>query len=427
MKAFSSRPSFNVPQPELAKKVLLNWRVFRKIEPTITPDLHKLSGLNVVFANGDEWKAQRQVMNPAFYNVDQFATEFTQRTIQCLQTIEELQKTRTTIQVPPLMTALTLDILGTTIFGYDFNCMNEIATPNKHSESAAIVHAYEYVLKNIVTFTKLILQHNYPTFFKKQADEFDSNLKVLDDLAKRMIHKSKEKLSNGGQAETLLDMMVTASESEHVKMNDKTLRDNMLVLLIAGHDTTSNALSYALYSLCKHPDIQVKLYNEIINKVGLNGEVTIEKIDQIEYLDWFIKENLRLHSPVSSIPPKILSEDFVLGDYKLKKGVIVTINSFAIHRNPDVWGGDAEEFRPERFSPEESKKRHSNAFMPFSSGPRTCMGNRFSLLEQKIFLVSLLRKFELAMPSRDFVCKPQKGDVMFFASKDLHLTFTSRH
>ncbi|KAL0491160.1 cytochrome P450 [Acrasis kona] len=423
----------NVSQPELAKKVLLNWRLYEKMKPDVTPDLKRVTGHSVVFANGEDWKAQRQIMNPAFFNVDRFANQFSIVTKECLRVMSEMLKTEETLPIPSLMTALTLDILGVTTFGHDFNYLREACLPPSKipSESALNIKAYEYVMTNMVTVSKILLQGSYKSLAKKESIEFDSSLKRLEDLMSSMIQKSRLRSKNQvveeNYTETLLDMMVAANDSdEGSKMDDALLRDNALVIFIAGHDTTSNTLCYALYSLCKYPETQTKLLQEIKDKVGMKSEPTVEQIDGMDYLNMFIKENLRLNGPLDNIPPKTLNEDAVLGDYQLKKGVSVAINSYAIHRNKQIWGQDAEEFRPERFSEAESKGRHSNAYIPFSAGPRTCMGNRFSLLEQKIFLVSLLQKFELSLPDQDYVCKPQSGDVMYFAARDLRLTFKKR-
>ncbi|KAL0483493.1 cytochrome P450 [Acrasis kona] len=423
-----------ISQPELAKKVLLNWRKFEKLKILLTPDMTQLVGHNnLVFSNGEHWTNQRQVINPAFVNVDRFAQHFQTTSKDCIDAISSMLDVSQEIKVVPLMTALTLDVLGSTTFGYEFNYLKEIMLSEHQkgiSESARTIESYDYVMNNMISFMKVLLQKKYHTFAPQETKRFQDNLKRFEGLIYSVIDRCRQRLASNTPADdytqTLLDMMVCANDSEEVKLDDSTLRDNAIIMFIAGHDTTSNSLTYAMYSMCKYPDTQEKLYNEIIEKIGANKVPTVEQIHQLEYLNMFLKENLRLNAPVHLPPPRILSEDTELGHLKLKKGLMVNINIFAIHRNPHVWGQDAEMFRPERFLPEESKGRHNSAWIPFSGGPRTCIGNRFSLLEQKIFLVNLLQSFELSLPSPDCECKPQSF-LLYAAPKDFKLNFKKRN
>jgi cytochrome P450 len=424
---------FVVSQPELAKKMLLNWRAYEKMT-LFTPHSRAVLGMNLVFLNGEEWKKQRSIVNPAFFNIDRFSQDFMENTRICLNGIEQALNNGI-INVPMFMTALTLDILGQTVFDHKFDYVKEMVQKSKGEsidpEKSKIIESYDYVMNNFVSVLKIFGGEFYAKLPIESNKKFESSLKNLEHLVYSLIDKSKKKIQSGSNTggETLLDMMVNSVDDETKEgFDQKTLRDNVIVFFIAGHDTTSIALSYALYSLAKYPHVQEKLVNSIQEKYGLgDSDISVEQIDDIEYLNWFIKENMRLYPPVGQLPPRKLVSTEVLGDYTLSAGTLATINIYNIHHNPNVWGKDVEEFRPERFSPEESKNRHSNAYMPFGGGPRTCIGNRFSLLEQKIFLVQLLRRFKLELPDPTYIAKPSyMGTGLHAAPKDLNMRFLKR-
>jgi len=143
--------------------------------------------------------------------------------------------------------------------------------------------------------------------------------------------------------------------------------------------------------------MQDKIYREIVDKIGKDTVPTLDDLSKLEYMDCFINEYLRLHPPVSVLPTRQATEDIWYKDQLIPKDSIVGILFNAIQTHPDYWE-NPEKFDPERFSPENRKGRHHFAFMPFSLGPRQCIGNNFSLVEQRLFLTRLLQKFEVKLP-----------------------------
>jgi len=193
-----------------------------------------------------------------------------------------------------------------------------------------------------------------------------------------------------------LEYLVEANlaEDSETRMSDLELRDNIMIFFIAGHETTSTALSFAITVLAKNPEIQEKLRKEVV-AFG-NEEMSIENISKLEYLNGFVKENMRIHPPVQLIPTKTSNEDSQLGDWFIPKGARIAVNIYAIHHSKEVYG-DPENFRPERWS-KESLSTHpipNSAWIPFSAGARVCIGNNFSLLEQKVFLMDLVKRFKI--------------------------------
>jgi len=169
---------------------------------------------------------------------------------------------------------------------------------------------------------------------------------------------------------------------------------------LAGHETTATALTWACICLGAYPEIQEKIYREIVEKLGKDKVPTFDDLSKLEYLECFINENLRLNPPVGLLPTRRATEDIRYKEDSINqvipKDAIIGIFFRAIHTHPDHWE-NPEKFDPDRFLPDNRKGRHHFAFMPFSLGPRQCIGNNFSLVEQRLFLTRLLQKFEVKL------------------------------
>jgi len=171
---------------------------------------------------------------------------------------------------------------------------------------------------------------------------------------------------------------------------------NIWLFFIAGHETTSRALTGEINCLAHYQDIQEKLYQEIITSIGTKSP-SIEDLDHLIYLDNFISECLRLYSPADFLPSRCATEDVQYKNMIIPKGTIMGLSIRGVHDHPDYWP-NPKVFDPDRFTPEQKKQRVKFAYMPFSLGLRQCIGNHFSLIEQKLFLVSLLQKFKVIPP-----------------------------
>eukprot|EP00741_Cyanophora_paradoxa_P023224 tig00021579_g22431.t1 len=193
-------------------------------------------------------------------------------------------------------------------------------------------------------------------------------------------------------------------------LTDKELRDNLVVFLIAGHDTTAVALFYALHSLARHPEIQERARAEVDGILGAGPErlraPTLEDLNRLEYLNLVIKEGMRMYPPVYTIPLRRLSADTNLLGHHLPKGTLVTIPLHSIHHDPEFWP-EPEKFDPERFTPERSegllRRAAQRGAAPVQlcavpGGARTCLGNNFSLLEQRALLCMVLARFRVRPP-----------------------------
>jgi cytochrome P450 len=175
-------------------------------------------------------------------------------------------------------------------------------------------------------------------------------------------------------------------------MADQQIRDEVMSLLIAGHEPTANTLSWLWYLLAQHPDVVARIEAELDGV--LNGRFpTTTDFSQLEYSNKVIKESMRLYPSAWSISRHTIADDEI-GGYHIPAGAIVALSPYTLHRHPPFWP-DPETFDPERFAPEQEADRHRYAYIPFGAGLRQCIGDQFALMESIIIMPMLLQRFRL--------------------------------
>jgi len=172
------------------------------------------------------------------------------------------------------------------------------------------------------------------------------------------------------------------------------LRDEALILFVAGFETTANALTWLWFLLDKHPAVVEKLKQEA-NTVLTNGNPTFEDLRKLEYTKQVIQETMRLYPPAWSTD-RVALEDFEIDGYLVKKGNVIIPFIYGVHHSPNYWN-DPEVFDPERFSKANESKRHSFAYFPFGGGPRLCIGSQFAMMEMQFLVAMLVTKFRFSL------------------------------
>jgi len=198
----------------------------------------------------------------------------------------------------------------------------------------------------------------------------------------------------GERRQDMLGLLLDACD-EGRSLTDAEIRDQVLIFLLAGHETTSTALTYALHLLGRHPDAQRRVRAEMAEIAG-DGTVTPRQVAALTYTTMVLKETMRLY-PSAPLLGRRAVEDDVIGGYRIPAGADVVVAPWVVHRHPDFWD-QPDRFDPQRFTPEREKARHRYAWFPFGGGPRGCIGQHFSLLESVIALAKLVRAFDFATP-----------------------------
>jgi cytochrome P450 len=182
-------------------------------------------------------------------------------------------------------------------------------------------------------------------------------------------------------------------------LTDEQIRDELFTFFLAGHDTTATTIAYAAWSLGHRPDLQARVAQEA-RALG-DRTLTADDFAALPFTRQVIHEALRLCPPAAGVG-RLATADTIVDGYRVTAGTNILIGIYALHRDPEIWGDDAEEFDPERFSPERSAQRDRWCFLPFGAGPRSCIGDHFAMLEATLALASLFRTIEVESRDDDF-------------------------
>mmetsp|Transcript_54682 Transcript_54682/g.90880 ORF Transcript_54682/g.90880 Transcript_54682/m.90880 type:complete len:515 (-) Transcript_54682:325-1869(-) len=420
-----------VSDADMARRVLLNPDIYEK-SGVLNRWGDAFLGKNVVMVNGDVWKRQRHVMSPAFTseavrNLMPIFSELAQEFIAQIELTNAKAdgNQQCTLRCDEWLQKVTFDALGRGAFGYSFGSMQE--GDNEQ------VKAYKTCMRVSGSLIRLLFPIiNYlPTEANRKIAEA---LAIMNNLVMKVIDKERESPT----MTNLLGLMVSAAKADgkgsdvpngkpqsDAMLTDKELRDNIMVFMVAGHETTAVALAYTLYELACNPEILRRCHAEMDALMPDKLVPSYDDVCKLDYLNLVIKESLRRYPPAFSLTLRRCTRDDVLGEYFVPKGTYVTVQVYNIHMHPKYWD-DPQVFDPERFTADRSEHRHPAAYMPFSLGPRTCVGNSFSLLEQRTILMMILKRFEVRLPPNAPPLTFRKQSPLILNPNELNLCFVPR-
>lgn len=358
-------------------------------------------GEGLITSSGQHWHTHRKIITPAFhFNIlEKFVEVFNEKGAVLMKLLSQKMDGKS-FNIYPFINLYALDAIMETSMGTKFN-----AQENKESIYIKAIHRLAEIVV-IRTFSPFLRSK---VIFPLTAigKEHDSILKTLHDHAVKVIQNKRDDLEISGELDmdkinekdefgkkkrlAFLDLLL-AGQRAGSGLSDKDIIEEAHTFMFAGHDTTSSAMAFAIYYLSKHQTVQEKVYNEICQIFGPeNNDLNLKDLNSTQYLDMVIKEVLRLTPPVSTYSRKI-EKDLQLSKYLVPAGASVTVFSYMLHRNEEIFP-NAEKFDPERFSAENSKNRHPYAYVPFSAGPRNCIGQKYAQLEIKSTLIKMIRNF----------------------------------
>ncbi|CAG2113258.1 unnamed protein product [Medioppia subpectinata] len=220
----------------------------------------------------------------------------------------------------------------------------------------------------------------------------------------------------------------TTKQSTHRPMTDEEVIAQVFSSLTGGFEAGNNALAFATLELALHPDIQERVYDEVVSVTGESGDgrIDYETLARMPYLDAVVSETQRLHSAALR-PTRVAAMDHTLGDtgIHVRKGQTIELMAYAMHRSDEYWPG-ADHFDPKRFMPENKANINPYAYIPFGAGPRACIGQRFSLMMIKLGVARMIRAFKFRPCERTRVPTPLIKNMRFKAAQDVYLSVESR-
>ncbi|WP_082233045.1 bifunctional cytochrome P450/NADPH--P450 reductase [Halobacillus massiliensis] len=339
-------------------------------------------GLFTSWTHEKNWKKAHNILMPTFSQraMKDYHEKMVDIAVQLVQKWERLNPNET-IDVPQDMTRLTLDTIGLCGFNYRFNSYYREVP---HPFITSMVRALDEAMHQN---NRLELQDKLMIRSKRQ---FNHDIQVMNSLVDRIIAERKE--GRNEQENDLLSRMLNVKDPETGEnLDDENIRFQIITFLIAGHETTSGLLSFALYYLIKNPEKLQKAYEEV-DEVLTGPVPTYKQVTKLKYVRMILNEALRLW-PTAPAFSLYANEDTVIGGkYPINANERVTVLIPQLHRDKEAWGEDAEEFRPERFEDQEKVPHH--AYKPFGNGQRACIGMQFALHEATLVLGMLLQHFE---------------------------------
>lgn len=329
--------------------------------------LQPLLGDGLLTAEGETHKRHRKLLAPAFApkRLNAYGTTMVAETQAQMARWYSGQR----IDLSEQMMETTLAIAGKTMFGADVR-------KDARQVALGLELGMRAQMESLSSPVRLGYEWPLPRHLRMRRA-----VKLLDEVVYRLIREGRTRGTDKGD---VLSILLLARDEEG-GLSDKQVRDEVMTLLLAGHETTANALTWAWYELSRNPAVLAKLQAE----VDAAGEITTETLERMPYNLAVIEEAMRLHPPAYMVGRETKGE-LVVGGHRLPPKAIVAVNVRGIHRRADYYP-EPEAFRPERMFAEAKKARPRHHYLPFGAGPRICIGSHFAMLEAQLCLATMVR------------------------------------
>ena len=366
-----------------------------------TDDLAKYIGNGLLTSNGSYWLQQRRLIQPAFHKK------------KLLKLIDVIKNTihrevnsfpvNKTLDIYPMMSSLAFQVVAKSLFNAD---MQQEMT------------RLQFVTEAAQTMLIRELRQPYFKWWFRLSGQIKKNIALTEEAKEILESIVESRKASGKSYDDLLDMLLAARYDDGSAMENKQLIDEIMVFFTAGHETTANALTFTLALLAMHPEVQQKVYEEVIT-VDRKEFDNLEELSGLVYTRQCIEEAMRLYPP-AYITDRVNIEEDEFEDIRFKKGTLILVSFYEIHRHKEVWE-EPEKFKPDRFHPDR-KKMYSNWYFPFGAGPRMCIGNNFAMYEMILAIARIVKQFKVETDQKEIKIKP----LITMRPDDIQLKFLKR-
>ncbi len=374
-----------IREPELIQQTLAQGHT-KMQKDRFTHELSRVLGWGLVSSEGDLWRRQRKLVSHAFTpkRIKTYGDAMAAAGARTLADWKDGQE----IDASAAMSELTLDVVGKTLFDADVR-----GTAKEVGEALYVISDFYVESLETLIPTPAWWPGRENRRFQKAVLSVD---KIITDIV-------AERRGSGEDRGDLLSALLHAKD-EQGAMSDQQLRDELVTLFLAGHETTSLALTYAFYFLSQNREMEQKAHEEAVRVLG-DRPANADDVERLDYIGRVIKEAMRLYPPVWTIGRELL-EDIELAGYTLEKGSTLLFSQWVTHRLPEYFP-EPERFDPDRWLPERAEGIHKFAYFPFGGGPRICIGNHFAIMEAVLLLATLIRKYRLELlPNQELEFHP---------------------
>ncbi|XP_077880872.1 cytochrome P450 3A9-like isoform X1 [Ictidomys tridecemlineatus] len=385
------QPVLVITDPEMIKTVLVKecHSVFTN-RPVVLPLGFLQKALFA--ARDEEWKRLRVLLSPVFSSgkLKEMLPIINQYGDALVKYLSQEVKKGEPVTVKEILGSYNMDVIVSTSFGVNVNSLNNPQDPfvkkAKKVLGSDVFHPIFLIIR-IFPFLRPVFQALSVYGFSKSAMDFFKNA-VIRMKQKRLENKEKHRIDF---LQLMIDSQNSQDKEPYQGLSDLEIAAQSIVFILAGYETTSTTLSFIMYLLATHPDVQKKLQQEIDETFPNKAPVTYDVLFEMKYLDMVVNETLRLYPIIERIL-RVCKKDVELNGVLIPKGTNVAIPIYSLHQNSTYWP-EPEKFYPERFSKKNKDSINPYLYMPFGNGPRNCIGMRFALMNMKLALIRLLQNF----------------------------------
>ena len=376
----------SIGSPALANEILTTKASSFKKAPGLTIMLRPVLGNGLLTSETDFHAKQRKLLAPAFAHkrISSYATTMAERADHFAESLRDGES----LDLADAMMRLTFEIVGKTLFDTEVD-------DDASEVAVALTTVMECMFRQLESLVPI------PPIVPKPSNlRYQRAVRRLDKVVYRIIRERR--LSNEDRGD-VLSMLLAARDEDGAPMSDKQVRDESMTLLMAGHETTANALCWTFHLLAQHPNERETMEKEL-DALGRNP--SYEDLAKLPYTLAVFKEAMRLYPPAYMVARRAI-EDVAIGEHVIEKGSICFISVIGIHRRPEVFS-DPERFDPTRFLGEKEKQLPRCGYLPFGAGPRICIGNHFALMEGHVLLATIARqaRFDAVSPNKNVELEP---------------------
>ena len=371
--------SYFLYHPDDIEQVLAtNNRNFIKPRSVRSPFFCRLVGNGLLTSEGEFWRRQRKLAQPAFHR--QRINAYGETMVAFAEQMAATWRAGETRDIHQEMTQLTMQVVTRTLFNTD------VTHDAQHINAALQVIVEPFSSQATL---KWILDNRLPT---RTHRRFNEAVRQIDQFIYRIINQRR---ASGEDHGDLLSMLLQAQdETDGTGMSDQQLRDETMTLFLAGYETTSLALSWAWYLLAQNPEAETKLWQEL-DEVLDGRAPQVADMPRLSFTEIIAKETMRLYPPAYIVGREAI-KDCEIGGYAVAGGTQLFMPTWVVHRDARFFENPAE-FKPERWTPEFTAQLPRYAYFPFGGGPRACIGNQFAMMEFILLLATLAQKFQLRL------------------------------
>ncbi|XP_062966831.1 cytochrome P450 4F2-like [Cynocephalus volans] len=407
-------PIVSLCHPDIIRSVINASAAIAPKDMTFYGFLKPWLGDGLLLSAGDKWSRHRRLLTPAFhFNILKPYVKIFNHSVNVMHAKWQRLVSQGSAHLDMFehISLMTLDSLQKCVFSFDSNCQEK---PSEYI--AAILELSALVSKRSY---HPVLHVDLLYYLTADGQRFLRDCRLVHDFTDAVIQERRRTLPDQGvddflkakaKTKTLdfIDVLLLSKEENGKELSDEDIRAEADTFMFEGHDTTASGLSWVLYNLAKHPEYQERCRQEVreLLRDREPKEIEWDDLAELPFLTMCIKESLRLHPSVPAISRRC-TQDVELPDGRIiPKGVTCSISIFGTHHNPAVWP-DPEVYDPFRFDPENIKGRSPLAFIPFSAGPRNCIGQTFAMAEMKVALALTLLRFRVLPDDKEPRRKPE--------------------